>query len=99
MRDYYLEFVSNHGEKTQKRSDDEGTKGAEGAFAPIAPLANGVSSKKTLGERFEFPAKEPDIEESIIFEERVAVMMYDGGLTEVEAIEYLTLKAIQPTVD
>ena len=99
MRDYYLEFVSNHGEKTQKRSDDEGTKGAEGAFVPIAPLAHGVSSKKTLSEHFRLLADEADKEESIIFEERVAVMMYDGGLTEVEAIEYLTLKANQPTVD
>ena len=99
MRDYYLEFVSNQGEKTQKRSDGEGTKGAERAFVPIAPLAHGVSSKKTLGERFGFPAEEPDEEELIIFEERVAVMMYDGGLTEVEAIEYLTLKPNRTTVD
>jgi hypothetical protein len=93
MRDYYLEFISNQGEKTQKPSDDEGTKGAEGAFVPIAPLPHDVSSTKNLVERFGFPAEEPDEEESIIFEERVAVMMYDGGLTEVEAIEYLTLNA------
>ena len=99
MRDYYLEFVSNQGEKTQKRSDGEGTKGAERAFVPIAPLAHGVSSKKNLVERFGFPSEEPDEEESIIFEERVAVMMYDGGLTEVEAIEYLTLKPNRTTVD
>jgi len=99
MRDYYLEFVSNHGEKVQKRSEAEGTKGAEGAFVPIAPVAHGVSSKKTLGERFGFPAEEADKEKSIIFEERVAVMMYDGGLTEFEAIEYLTLNANQSTVD
>ena len=89
MRDYYTAYVSARVEKTQEHLDSEGAKGAEGSYAPFAPSVDYECSEN-------FPA---DLHRSVLnedgpgtdlFEERVAVMMYDGGLAEEEAFQFVT---------
>lgn len=87
MRDYYLEYISNH-RKNRDGLKAQGAKGTEESFAPFAPGVDCESSRITHAEDpgFELETEE---EQSIIFEERLAIMMFDGGLREYEATEYL----------
>jgi hypothetical protein len=85
MRDYYLNFVSNQGEKTQNRTKTKGTKGAEDPFVPFAPSVDSEYSEKLVSEC----ALNSNVPKNDIFEERVAIMMFEGGLSEAEAIQYL----------
>jgi hypothetical protein len=88
MRDYYIAYVSDRLEKTENRADREGAKGAEDPFAPFAPsLPNGYTEKLANMDPGIVPALYGPGNE--IFEERVAIMMFDGGLGEAEAFQYL----------
>ena len=88
MRDYFLDFVSNQNEKNQKRLKNEGAKGAEDPFVPFAPFVDSEYPEifaHTRSEAFQTS----NVPGNEIFEERVAIMMYDGELSEAEAIQYL----------
>jgi len=85
MRDYYLDFVSNRDEKTQKRVTREGAKGAEDPCVPFAPSADSEYPENSGNTRSD-AAENSTVTVDEIFEERVAIMMFDGGLNEADAI-------------
>ena len=87
MRDYYLDFVSDQNQKTQKRSSSPGAEGAEDTFVSFAPLAD-----KEYSENFTDNSKNilgRDDSANCIVEEKIAIMMYDGGLSEEEAKQFV----------
>ena len=96
MRDYFLDFVSDQDEKNQKRPIIEGAKGAEDPFVPFAPLVNS-EYPEIFADAGPDDLKNYYIPGNEIFEERIAIMMYDGGLSEAEAIQYLV--ANPPSLD
>ena len=88
MRDYYTAYVASRVGKTQEHLDSEGAKGAEGPFEPFAP-----SVDYECAENFSLDLAASVLNEdgpgTDTFEERVAIMMYDGGLSEAEAVRFL----------
>ena len=91
MRDYFLDFVSNQNEKNQKRLKNEGAKGAEDPFAPFAPFVDSEYPEifaHTRSEAFQTS----NVPGNEIFEERIAIMVYDGGLSEDDAMGYLVAR-------
>ena len=90
MRDYYLNFVSNQGEKTQNRNKTKDAKGAEDPFVPFARLVFSEYSENSAPRRSE-AIHSSNVPRNEIFEERIAIMMHDGGLSEEEAIRYLSI--------
>lgn len=89
MRDYYTAYVSARVEKTQERAETEGAKGAEGSFEPFAPSVD-YESPENLPLDIPASVLDEDGPGTDTFEERIAIMMFDGGLTEVEALRFLT---------
>ena len=88
MRDYYSEFVTSRYEKTQKPPFTEGTKGAEAPSVPFAPSVYSEYSESSAATDAD-AVQSANVPRNEIFEERVAIMIYDGGLSEAEAIQYL----------
>jgi hypothetical protein len=92
MRDYFLDFVSKQDEKIQKRPI---TEGAEDPFVPFAPSVNSEYPEIFADMRSE-NLENSYVPGNEIFEERIAIMMYGGGLGEAEAIQYLTANPPYP---
>ena len=88
MRDYYLDFVSNRCEKTEKRAKSEGAKGAEDLFVPFAPSVDSEYPEKIVCGRAD-GSPNSDAHRNEIFEERIAIMIFDGGLNEADAVAYV----------
>src|SRR5688572_7940290 len=89
MLDYYQAFIGKYSGKTHKH---EPTKPTKDPFARFVGSEVSESPEKSAGNS----PLSPDqlLEENQIFEERVAIMMFDGGLSEAEAIQYLTAKQL-----
>ncbi|MDI1241508.1 MAG: hypothetical protein PSX80_06265 [bacterium] len=94
MRDYYTSYVSARVEKTEKRSDRKGAKGAEGSCAPFAPSVDYECSEDLTTSPPEGVLNEDAAPGTDAFEERVAIMMYDGGLSEAEAVRFLLKRSM-----
>jgi hypothetical protein len=88
MRDYYTTYVSSRVEKTRERRDSEGAKGAKDPSAPFAPSVDYERSDNLPLDRSASVLNE-DGPGTDTFEERVAIMVYDGGLSEAAAIQFL----------
>lgn len=88
MRDYYVEYISKQ-RKSREGANTKGAKGTEGSFAPYAPRVDWEFSKTAPAADLGFVSEAQD-EQSIIVEERIAIMMFDGGLSEDDAIDYVT---------
>ena len=86
MLDYYQAFLEKYSGNTL---DHEPTKPTEEPFARFVGSVSNEFAKKTTGERFGI-LQELDEDQRVIFEERIAIMMFDGGLSEEEAVRYLT---------
>src|SRR5687768_4714283 len=103
MRDYYHEFVGKYSANTHRHEPTKPTKDPSVGFVGSCPNEYGEISDPLVGfvgsvsgEYSEISVVEvPDSEQygrparNEIFEERVAIMMHDGGLSEADAIKYL----------
>ena len=57
-------------------------------FVPFAPFVNSEYSENS-GHSRACALQNSNVPRNDIFEERVAIMIYDGGLSEADAVQYL----------
>ncbi len=93
MLDYYQLFLGKYSGNTQKH---EPTKPTKAPFAPFVGSVLNENPEKSTGSYRERRPDQLSVEKNEIFEERIAIMMYDGGLSEVEAIRYLVANSCYP---
>ncbi len=86
MRDYYQQFLAKYSGNTLF---DEPTKPTKDPSArSVGSESSEFSKNPVIGVPDRMQHQHPARNE--IFEERIAIMMYDGGLSEAEAIQYLS---------
>lgn len=86
MLDYYQAFLEKYSGNTSKY---EPTKPTKDPFARFVSSVINEFPENSIVECTE--SRQHPFAGNEIFEERVAIMMYDGGVSEAEAIRYLTM--------
>ena len=85
MRDYYKEFNSTNWENVPNSEPTKPTKGSFVGF--VGSVSDGFSENSgsdCIVFTQDFPSSFDEIRE-----ERIAIMMFDGGLSEADAIRYV----------